>query len=70
MVRIGYDERPLTPDRGEFVADFRKRAKSEHDAPRQRRVLKGSQVVLGEAHAPTFGARANSSIIDSRIANF
>ncbi len=70
MMRIGKNESPLATQRNQFVGYLRNGAESEKDARRQRRVLEGLHVAFAEAHAPTFVARVNSSIITSRIANF
>ena len=69
-MRVGKDESPLATQRNQLVGYLRDDVESEKDARRQRRVFEGLHAVFAQAHAPTFGAQANSSIIASRIANF
>jgi hypothetical protein len=70
MMRIGKNESPLATQGNQLVGHLRNGAESEKDTRRQRRVLERLHAVSAEAHARTFVARANSSIIASRIANF
>src|ERR1700730_621244 len=70
MMRIGKNEGSLATRGKQLGGHLRDVAKSEKDARRQCRIWEAPQAVFAEAHARTFVARANSSIIDSRIANF
>ena len=69
-MRIGKNKGSLASQQDQLVGNLLKGAEPEKDTRRQRRVLKGLRAAFAEAHALTFTARANSSIIVSRIANF